>query len=65
VNVLGNAATGRTLHAVDPAKIKAFYTGPLGAVQTSRVPDTGPAFYRGLHAGNSELGLVADAEDAA
>ena len=31
----------------------------------SRVPDDGPAFYLGLAVGNSELGLVADAEGAA
>lgn len=49
----------------DLNRLLAFYTGLLGAVQTSRVPDDGPAFYVGLHAGNSELGLVADAEGAA
>lgn len=43
----------------------AFYAGLLGATETSRVPDDGPAFYMGLRVGDSEMGLVADAEGAA
>lgn len=49
----------------DLDRLLAFYTGLLGATQTSRIPDEGPAFYVGLQADNSELGLVADAEGAA
>lgn len=49
----------------DLDRLRAFYTGLFGATQTSRVPDEGPAFYVGLTVGNSELGLVADAEGAA
>ncbi len=49
----------------DLDRLRAFYTGLFGATQTSRVPDEGPAFYVGLQVGNSELGLVADAEGAA
>jgi predicted enzyme related to lactoylglutathione lyase len=49
----------------DLNRLLAFYTELLGATQTSRVPDDGPAFYVGLGVGNSELGLVADAAGAA
>ncbi len=49
----------------DLNRLMAFYTGLLGATQTSRVPGEGPAFYVGLRVGDSELGLVADAEGAA
>lgn len=40
----------------------AFYKALFGAVETSRVPDDGPAFYVGLQVGNAELGVVADGE---
>src|ERR1700724_1353219 len=40
----------------------AFYKALLGAVEISRVPDDGPAFYVGLQIGNAELGVVADGE---
>jgi predicted enzyme related to lactoylglutathione lyase len=49
----------------DLNRLLAFYTELLGATQTSRVPDDGPAFYVGLRIGDSELGLVANAEGAA
>jgi catechol 2,3-dioxygenase-like lactoylglutathione lyase family enzyme len=45
----------------DLNRLLAFYTELLGATQTSRVPEGGPAFYVGLRVGDSELGLVADA----
>ena len=45
----------------DLAGLLDFYTGLLGATQTFRVPEDGPAFYVGLRAGDSELGLVAQA----
>ena len=38
----------------------AFYKALLGAVEISRVPEEGPAFYVGLQIGNAELGVVAD-----
>src|ERR1700730_10608467 len=40
----------------------AFYKALLGAVEISRVPDDGPAFYVGLQIGNAEFGMVADGE---
>jgi predicted enzyme related to lactoylglutathione lyase len=40
----------------------AFYKALLGAVEVSRVPDEGPAFYVGLRVGNADLGVVADAD---
>jgi predicted enzyme related to lactoylglutathione lyase len=40
----------------------AFYKALLGAVEISRVPDDGPAFYVGLQIGNAELGVVADGD---
>jgi predicted enzyme related to lactoylglutathione lyase len=45
----------------DLDRLLGFYTVLLGAVEISRMPDEGPAFYVGLRVGNSELGLVADA----
>jgi predicted enzyme related to lactoylglutathione lyase len=59
------ATVQAVIMTADLNRLLAFYTGLLGAVQTSRVPDDGPAFYVGLRAGNSELGLVADAAGAA
>ena len=38
----------------------AFYKALLGAVEISRMPEDGPAFYVGLQIGNAELGVVAD-----
>ena len=49
----------------DLNRLLAFYAELLGATQTSRVLEDGPAFYVGLRVGDSELGLVADAEGAA
>src|ERR1700734_865926 len=40
----------------------AFYKALLGAVEISRVPEGGPAFYVGLQIGNAELGVVADGD---
>ena len=40
----------------------AFYKALLGAVEISRVPEEGPAFYVGLQIGNAELGVVADGD---
>ena len=40
----------------------AFYKALLGAVEISRVPEEGPAFYVGLRIGNAELGVVADVD---
>ena len=40
----------------------AFYKALLGAVEISRVPADGPAFYVGLQIGNAELGIVTDGE---
>jgi predicted enzyme related to lactoylglutathione lyase len=40
----------------------AFYKALLGAVEISRVPEDGPAFYVGLRIGNAELGIVTDGE---
>nr|WSS59786.1 VOC family protein [Streptomyces sp. NBC_01177]WSS66886.1 VOC family protein [Streptomyces sp. NBC_01175] len=36
-----------------------FYTKLFGAEETFRVPEKGPAFYRGLRIGDTDLGLVA------
>jgi predicted enzyme related to lactoylglutathione lyase len=40
----------------------AFYKALFGAVEVSRVPEDGPAFYVGLQIGNAELGVVADGD---
>jgi predicted enzyme related to lactoylglutathione lyase len=50
---------------LDLNRLLAFYAGLLGATQTSRVPDDGPAFFVGLRVGDSEMGLVANPEGAA
>jgi predicted enzyme related to lactoylglutathione lyase len=44
------------------ALLLAFYKALLGAVEISRVPEDGPAFYVGLQIGNAELGVVADGD---
>lgn len=49
----------------DLNRLLAFYAELLGATQTSRVPDDGPGFFVGLRVGDSEIGLVANAEGAA
>jgi predicted enzyme related to lactoylglutathione lyase len=36
-----------------------FYTELFGAEEIFRVPEEGPAFYRGLRIGDTDLGLVA------
>ncbi len=46
----------------DLDRLLGFYTSLFAAVETMRVPEHGPAFYVGLRLGNSELGLVADAD---
>jgi len=40
----------------------AFYKALFGAVEVSRIPDDGPAFFVGLRIGNAELGVVADGD---
>ena len=40
----------------------AFYKVLLGAVEISRMPEDGPAFYVGLQIGNAELGMVSDGD---
>ena len=40
----------------------AFYKALLGAVEISRVPEDGPAFYVALQIGNAEVGVVADGD---
>jgi predicted enzyme related to lactoylglutathione lyase len=40
----------------------AFYKALFGAVEISRVPENGLAFYVGLQIGNAELGVVADGD---
>jgi predicted enzyme related to lactoylglutathione lyase len=42
--------------------VLAFYKALFGAVEISRVPENGPAFYVGLQIGNAELGVVADGD---
>jgi predicted enzyme related to lactoylglutathione lyase len=49
----------------DLNRLLAFYVELLGATQTSRVPDDGPAFFVGLRVGDSDMGLVVNAESAA
>ena len=44
----------------DLERLARFYTGLIGATETTRVPDEGPTFYLGLQIGNFELGIVAD-----
>ena len=46
----------------DVERLRRFYTGLLGAEETTRFPDDGPVFYVGLRVGDSDLGLTADAE---
>ena len=44
----------------DVERLRAFYIGTVGAVETSRTPEDGPVFFLGLRIGDSDLGLVAD-----
>jgi predicted enzyme related to lactoylglutathione lyase len=46
----------------DMPLLLAFYKALFGAVEISRVPEDGPAFYVGLQIGNAELGVVADGD---
>ncbi|WP_329236331.1 VOC family protein [Streptomyces sp. NBC_00111] len=39
-----------------------FYTKLFGAEEIFRIPEEGPAFYRGLRIGDTDLGLVAKPE---
>ncbi|MFF1279394.1 VOC family protein [Streptomyces sp. NPDC058299] len=39
-----------------------FYTELFGAEEVFRVPEEGPAFYLGLRIGDTDLGLVAEAD---
>lgn len=42
-----------------------FYTKLFGAEEIFRVPEEGPAFYLGLRIGDTDLGLVANADAGA
>ncbi|MGY1745857.1 VOC family protein [Blastococcus sp. SYSU D00695] len=46
----------------DLERLVAFYTGVAGARLTDRQPPEGPVFYQGLRIGDSDLGVVAEAE---
>ncbi len=46
----------------DPTRLQRFYQHLLNAVETRRFPEDGPVFYVGLKLGDSELGLVSQAE---
>ncbi|GAB3308676.1 VOC family protein [Geodermatophilus aquaeductus] len=46
----------------DVERLVRFYTGVAGAAPTQRVPDDGPVFFQGLRIGDSDLGVVADAD---
>ena len=48
----------------DLDRLRAFYTGLLGAEEIMRFPQDGPPFYVGLRAGDAELGLAANGEVA-
>ncbi len=43
----------------DQNVLLSFYTKLFGAEEIFRVPEDGPAFYRGLRIGDTDLGLVA------
>lgn len=42
----------------DPDALLGFYTRLFDAEETFRIPEKGPAFYRGLRIGDTDLGLV-------
>jgi predicted enzyme related to lactoylglutathione lyase len=46
----------------DLDRLLAFYTGLLGAKESFRYPDDGPAFSVGLALGDSELNVVANTD---
>ncbi|MEQ4299998.1 VOC family protein [Plantactinospora sp. B6F1] len=46
----------------DLPRLLAFYQRLLGGVEVHRFPEDGPAFFVGLRLGDSELGLVNEAE---
>jgi predicted enzyme related to lactoylglutathione lyase len=46
----------------DLARLLTFYREVLGATETDRVPAEGPASFVGLRIGDSDVGLVAEAE---
>jgi predicted enzyme related to lactoylglutathione lyase len=46
----------------DLERLTGFYRSLLGAVETQRVPPEGPTFFVGLRVGDSDLGVVADAD---
>lgn len=47
----------------DLDRLIGFYTSLLGAVETTRVPEDGPAFFVSLRLHDSELGLVSKQVD--
>ena len=46
----------------DLDRLHAFYAGLVDATVAFRVPDEGPTFYLGLRIGDSDVGIVANAE---
>jgi predicted enzyme related to lactoylglutathione lyase len=46
----------------DLDRLRAFYTGLLGADEVMRFPQDGPPFYVGLRTGDAELGLATNSE---
>jgi predicted enzyme related to lactoylglutathione lyase len=50
------------LNTPDLDRAKRFYAHVFGAIETSRVPDEGPIFYLGLRIGDSDFGLVVNAD---
>ncbi|WP_218938352.1 VOC family protein [Modestobacter altitudinis] len=46
----------------DLPRLATFYRDLFGAVETERVPAEEPTFYLGLRIGDSDLGLVSDAD---
>ena len=49
----------------DVERLLRFYTGLFGAGETTRFPEDGPLFFVGLQVGDSDLGLVSDADAGA
>jgi predicted enzyme related to lactoylglutathione lyase len=46
----------------DLNRLLTFYVSVLGAVETTRFPESGTIFYVGLRIGDSDIGLTADAD---
>ena len=46
----------------DLERLMTFYRSLVGAVETERVPAEGPTFFVNLRIGDSDLGLVSDAD---